>query len=220
MQDVGSRGVVATAHAPAGQLHLNILFEAHPGMIGDLEAAIAWSGMSPHDCAPELREPFKASVPVRSCSCLVQSLALLPTRCTPSTMAGYCMRDFGHGHCSIHAKGYTSVELQHCREDFRIRNGRYLHNQRRRVRTTPHLSVAFGLTCWLRLGQMVSFIREGRRWAGIAVGAGADRRTDRRTAVAAAAVAAVAAERAAREEERSGAAGARAERAVERAGRG
>ena len=161
MQDVGSRGVVATAHAPAGQLHLNILFEAHPGMIGDLEAAIAWSGMSPHDCAQELREHFKASVPVRSCSCLVQSLALLPTRCTPSTMAGYCMRDFGHGHCSIHAKGYTSVELQHCREDFRIRNGRYLHNQRRRVRTTPHLSVAFGLTCWLRLGQMVSFIREG-----------------------------------------------------------
>ena len=38
---------------------------------------------------------------------------------------------------------------------------RHLHN-RRRVRTpTPHLSVAFGLTCWLRLGQMVSFIREG-----------------------------------------------------------
>ena len=215
MQDVGSRGVVATAHAPAGQLHLNILFEAHPGMIGDLEAAIAWSGMSPHDCAQELREHFKASVPVRSCSCLVQSLALLPTRCTPSTMAGYCMRDFGHGHCSIHAKGYTSVELQHCREDFRIRNGRYLHNQRRRVRTTPHLSVAFGLTCWLRLGQMVSFIREGRRRAGIAAGAGADRRT----AVAASAVAAVAAERAAREEGRSRAAGARAERAAKRARR-
>ena len=151
MQDVGSRGVVATAHAPAGQLHLNILFEAHPGMIGDLEAAI-WSGMSPHDCAQELREHFKASVPVRSCSCLVQSLALLPTRCTPSTMAGYCMRDFGHGHCSIHAKGYTSVELQHCREDFRIRNGRYLHNQRRRVRTTPHLSVAFGIDVLAALG--------------------------------------------------------------------
>ena len=125
------------------------------------------------------------------------------------------MRDFGHGHCSIHAKGYTSVELQHCREDFRIRNGRYLHNQRRRVRTTPHLSVAFGLTCWLRLGQMVSFIREGRRRAGIAAGAGADRRT----AVAASAVAAVAAERAAREEGRSRAAGARAERAAKRARR-
>ena len=47
---------------------------------------------------------------------------------------------------------------------------RHLHN-RRRVRTpTPHLSVAFGLTCWLRLGQMVSFIREGRRRAGIATG--------------------------------------------------
>ena len=180
----------------------------------DLEAAMAWSGMSPHDCAQELREHFKASVPVRSCSCLVQSLALLPTRCTPSTMAGYCMRDFGHGHCSIHAKGYTSVDLQHCREDFRIRNGRYLHNQRRRVRTTPHLSVAFGLTCWLRLGQMVSFIREGRRRAGIATGAGADRRA------AAAAVVAVAAERAAREEGRSRAAGARAERAAKRARRG
>ena len=85
---------------------------------------------------------------------------------------------------------------------------RHLHN-RRRVRTpTPHLSVAFGLTCWLRLGQMVSFIREGRRRAGIATGA------DRR------AVAAVAAERAAREEQRREAAGARAERAAKRARRG
>ena len=83
---------------------------------------------------------------------------------------------------------------------------RHLHN-RRRVRTpTPHLSVAFGLTCWLRLGQMVSFIREGRRRAGIAT---ADRR----------AVAAVAAERAAREEQRREAAGARAERAAKRARR-
>ena len=84
---------------------------------------------------------------------------------------------------------------------------RHLHN-RRRVRTpTPHLSVAFGLTCWLRLGQMVSFIREGRRRAGIATGA------DWR------AVAAVAAERAAREEQRREAAGARAERAAKRARR-
>ena len=71
------------------------------------------------------------------------------------------------------------------------------------------------MTCWLRLGQMVSFIREGRRRAGIAAGAGADRRT----AVAASAVAAVAAERAAREEGRSRAAGARAERAAKRARR-